>query len=1351
MGDGRAALGKAGKRRNRSKTLWVVGVALLFGTTLLLGCIKRVPPAPSWALTVEQVFAPVGKARQAGDPEPLLRCSADGKTCRTLKISEPLAPGERVRSSQGSRARLGGAYQAHLWLGEQGEALIVKAEQPTIELAVGQLVVDGLAGSKVSLRFVGHSATLDGAMPTRATVRTVEGERVEVTVTRGRLQVRDPANTLTELHSGDSVRFARSGAPERGDGALWLDPERILAANTATATPKPSKLPGLGSMTARVPGTKDVVGGVRLAAHSVRVSIRDGLARTEIEECFENTTGRVLEGRYVFQLPPDASVSRLALWVGEKLMEGEVVERKRAASIFRSIVEDTVRPRDPALLEWIKGADVSLKVFPIAPHSRRRLLLAYDQVLPMDGSKVNYVYPLATPGGRETTGLRFTADLSINDSRTDIRDVTTPGYDTRTEVSGSSATVHYESDRFVPSQDLVLSYRRDRYATPDVLQFASAASVVDGRQVPATVVFLARLRPTPPANQLGGALVGLNRVFVLDASHSQSPESLKRAAAVTHGLLDQMDPDEHFAILACDSACDSFPTEGKSAVVGPSIQAAVDWLRKLEPHGASDLAGTLIHGIRRLGPDGKRQLIYIGDGTPTVGELVAERLAQRVSSVRGSRALDLRLFGLGSSVDELTLGTLANTLGATYQRLTMADPPDADIARLGLALRQPVIVGAKLTAPPGITEIYPQRLPNLNLGQELLVVGKGTELSAGQLTLSGQLGNKPYQVATAITPDQASGHHHPLLPRLWAGWRIAEFDASDDQTRIRESVELSRRFRVMSRHAAWLVLESEAMYREFGLKPGAVEGPAERAWQPEALEMATLGALSSASPANGSPFVWGHTRLGGGGDLKLSGGAATGPVRPGASGGGLADIGSNGKASQPGSSTTATAGFGSAPRGTVNVGAPAVVGGTIANAGRVVAGMRAGFRNCFNRELSNNPDAQGTIRLTIAIGSNGEILSVAAAPSGNLGLTTDCVRARFLAAQFDPPEGESTVRITVPLNFVKTDDARRLPSSWSPPPPQPDAPEVDSVTYQSGSETWRKEGDVELVKLRRAVADSSQSRLAHESLIRGLLRRGRPKDALAAAMAFAELDPELALAQRLLAYAAAAVGDAKLAVTTLDALSEIDPNSTNTHASVARSFVALGDEPRACAHFRALADLQPRSDEYFSRSLGCRYRLFDERDSVLSEARAVEHPGTLLAALIAELESGSVAMANFLPGGPEQFKVTVQCEAATASCPTPLVVTPSGTVLSPYTPGQAASTRQTLQLSWLQTGMYRILLMGANTESHGTVECRILGNTRKFEFAQIAPEHTIASANVYVVPRRWDGGGGLMSIGPAMR
>jgi TonB family protein len=96
-----------------------------------------------------------------------------------------------------------------------------------------------------------------------------------------------------------------------------------------------------------------------------------------------------------------------------------------------------------------------------------------------------------------------------------------------------------------------------------------------------------------------------------------------------------------------------------------------------------------------------------------------------------------------------------------------------------------------------------------------------------------------------------------------------------------------------------------------------------------------------------------------------------------------------------------------------------VAGGSISNAAKVVAAMRAAFRQCYQKGLDQNPDAQGNIRLSIKVGPGGEVTNVSATPSGNLPPgVTDCVTARARRAQFDPPEGGSAV-VQVPVTFVK--------------------------------------------------------------------------------------------------------------------------------------------------------------------------------------------------------------------------------------------------------------------------------------------------------------------------------------------
>lgn len=192
------------------------------------------------------------------------------------------------------------------------------------------------------------------------------------------------------------------------------------------------------------------------------------------------------------------------------------------------------------------------------------------------------------------------------------------------------------------------------------------------------------------------------------------------------------------------------------------------------------------------------------------------------------------------------------------------------------------------------------------------------------------------------------------------------------------------------------------------------------------LEMATLGALTSEGPATAGVLKSGEVPtsaldaaaasgagVGIGGGLKLGGGGGT--IKPGQVGGGLGAIGKTGK----GEGGTGKAAAVKGPRGNANVSRPAVSGGTVSNASRVVAGMRAGFRACYQRGLNENPDAEGAIRLTIRVGPGGEVSAVTAVPSGNLpGSVVGCVKARARAAQFDPPEGGSAA-VVVPVTFVK--------------------------------------------------------------------------------------------------------------------------------------------------------------------------------------------------------------------------------------------------------------------------------------------------------------------------------------------
>ena len=105
--------------------------------------------------------------------------------------------------------------------------------------------------------------------------------------------------------------------------------------------------------------------------------------------------------------------------------------------------------------------------------------------------------------------------------------------------------------------------------------------------------------------------------------------------------------------------------------------------------------------------------------------------------------------------------------------------------------------------------------------------------------------------------------------------------------------------------------------------------------------------------------------------------------------------------------------------GKAQLGGASVSGGHVSNASAVVAGMASGFRRCYNRGLAENPEMEGSIKISAQIGPNGEVLS--SSPSGGGGLSAavvSCVKARVASAQFAPPEGGSAT-IVIPVTLVR--------------------------------------------------------------------------------------------------------------------------------------------------------------------------------------------------------------------------------------------------------------------------------------------------------------------------------------------
>jgi hypothetical protein len=152
--------------------------------------------------------------------------------------------------------------------------------------------------------------------------------------------------------------------------------------------------------------------GFYLESHIVKVTIKEGVAETRVEQVFVNPGRSQLEATYVFPVPAGANISRLTMTVGDKLMEAKIMPADEARRIYRDIV---MHMRDPALLEYVGSRLVQLSIFPIPPGDKRKIVMTYHETLQREGGAYRYVYPFKLDGRSEKAPhlVSFSADIEI--------------------------------------------------------------------------------------------------------------------------------------------------------------------------------------------------------------------------------------------------------------------------------------------------------------------------------------------------------------------------------------------------------------------------------------------------------------------------------------------------------------------------------------------------------------------------------------------------------------------------------------------------------------------------------------------------------------------------------------------------------------------------------------------------------------------------------------------------------------------------------------------------------------------------------------------------------------------------
>lgn len=673
---------------------------------------------------------------------------------------------------------------------------------------------------------------------------TATKDRSNVEVLRGEVEVASQGKTERVLAGQEAVatQTALEIAPANDLAQRAAFGEQLITTHNEDADAPAS---GVGELRAKKPGAKDEKDrAVRLASHAVKIRVAGNVARTEIDEVFTNDTNDELEGIYRFPLPPGAQIERLALEVDGKLVEGEFLDKSRASAIWRGAIRNAAptqpKPReeivwvpgpwhDPALLEWQRGGRFELRIFPIPKHGSRRIVIAYTQTVDPVAGVRRYVYPLPQSTNADLTIGTFSVDAQLVGHATS-QGVRVRGYELRESNEDGKTKLSSTMSSFTPSGDLTLEYSLDDHKTDatvwaykDPTPPPEPAKGQKADPVGAEPFVAIALRPKLPK---WADVKPRDQVIVVDAGRGMFGERFKRARRLAVQMTQEMDRRDRVTVLACDVSCKALP----GGFVGPGAPSAHDvdaFLAGMTPDGASDLVGAVRSAARASGRDKTRDLrvVLVSDGVATAGYRSLERVSAEVARGVDDPRASVVAVPVGADADSKLLGEIARGGGGVVvpyqpgQRLESA-ALEALNATYGSALRDVEVV-----LPDGLADVAPQVQAPIRAGSEAIVTArmKGEHVR-GDVILRGKVGGDPFEARYPIEVRSTSDAGNAFVPRLFAAARIADRERAAGDAQKAELVELSRRFSVPSRFTSLLVLESEAMFKAFGIARAA-RGP----------------------------------------------------------------------------------------------------------------------------------------------------------------------------------------------------------------------------------------------------------------------------------------------------------------------------------------------------------------------------------------------------------------------------------------------------------------------------------------------------------------------------------------------
>ena len=525
----------------------------------------------------------------------------------------------------------------------------------------------------------------------------------------------------------------------------------------------------------------------------VKAEISGFLSRVNVTQEFENPFKEKIEAVYTFPLPQNAAVDDMTMTVGDRTIRGKILPREEAQAVYDAAKSSG---KTASLLDQERPNIFTQSVANILPGDQIKITISYVETLKYEDGAYEFVFPMVVgpryiPGEQQISkrgngfasdsdqvpdasritpamappGLRSGHDISLDvqiDAGLIVDRIDSKSHSVNVErATPNRAHVRLKEGTTIPNKDFVLRYDVAGGSIQDAL--LTHRSDKGG-------FFTMILQP--PDRVTAADVTPKELVFVLDTSGSMEGFPIEKAKETMKLALDSLYPSDTFNLItfAGDTQI-LFPTPVSATKA--NLQKAQAFLNSRSGSGGTEMMTAIKAALEPSDKqDHVRIVCFMTDGY--VGNDMGI-----ISEVQKHQNARIFAFGIGGAVNRFLLDKMAETGRGEVEYVALNDDGSAAAKRFHERVRSPLLTDISIdwNGLP-VTDVYPQRIPDLFSAKPLVLSGRFTSAANGTLHLKGKIAGNDFARDIQVSfPETMAAHD--VLASLWARRRIDDLMSKD--------------------------------------------------------------------------------------------------------------------------------------------------------------------------------------------------------------------------------------------------------------------------------------------------------------------------------------------------------------------------------------------------------------------------------------------------------------------------------------------------------------------------------------------------------------------------------------------